>query len=158
MPITRKSFRFPAGKFRTPADHRKIIMARDKRDEALVTLACQQPKPKKSRKSRSERREKRKRGVRLAGYETYAQYLLSPEWKAVRARWMKSEFCRGEVCHTAGCRSLHALQLHHRTYARIGYEDMKDLVLVCQSCHYKIHALQKTGVSLKAATVKIVGY
>lgn len=163
MAITRKSFRFPMETFRTPSDHRKLLMARDDKDKALVTLACQQPnpKPKKKRKSRAERREKRKnriKGVRLAGYATYAQYLMSPEWKSVRSRWMASEFCMGDMCHTAGCRSLYALQLHHRTYARIGYEDMSDLVLVCQSCHHKIHVLQKTGVPLKEATVKIVGY
>lgn len=45
------------------------------------------------------------------------------------------------------------LQVHHRTYERIGNEGLDDLIVVCPRCHMKIHGIQgrrKTERTLKS--------
>jgi hypothetical protein len=37
------------------------------------------------------------------------------------------------------------LQLHHKTYKRVGAEYLRDLCMVCGECHKRIHDLENTG-------------
>lgn len=63
----------------------------------------------------------------------YNRYLESAAWRTLRAKVLERD---GRTC--AGCFSP-AEQVHHRTYARVGYEEMDDLISVCSDCHASIH-------------------
>jgi len=60
----------------------------------------------------------------------YAEYLQSDHWKAMREAALERA---GRKCQT--CAATHRLEVHHNTYARIGCEDMTDLVVLCRECH-----------------------
>lgn len=63
----------------------------------------------------------------------YAEYLNSTEWR-LRARAAKqlSDGC-------ALCMATTSLEVHHRTYARVGRELLTDLVVLCSRCHRRHH-------------------
>jgi 5-methylcytosine-specific restriction endonuclease McrA len=64
----------------------------------------------------------------------YQAYLCSNHWLVVRqARLYVDNYqCRK-------CGGVHQLQVHHKTYERLGEEDMADLVTLCRYCHRKEH-------------------
>jgi 5-methylcytosine-specific restriction endonuclease McrA len=66
--------------------------------------------------------------------ERYIDYLKSPEWKTTRLRALRTW---GDACQLCG--SKERIEVHHRTYARLTKEKMEDLMVVCHSCHEKIH-------------------
>gem|GEM_PF-4331542 len=39
------------------------------------------------------------------------------------------------------------LNLHHKTYERIGNEKIRDLVCLCQQCHHKLHEKEDMRVN-----------
>lgn len=61
----------------------------------------------------------------------YAKYLRSPEWRRTRAAALlhAGHCCSLDVTHTGD------LEVHHRTYDRLGAELPADLVVLCGSCH-----------------------
>lgn len=64
----------------------------------------------------------------------YQGYLESNMWKRKRA-WV---FDRSKgKCERCGKQ---AVQVHHKTYDRLGYEEPQDLMAVCMSCHGKEHS------------------
>lgn len=60
----------------------------------------------------------------------YQAYLQTPHWKAfankVRAFW---------DCRCAFCYSAEPLDVHHRTYDRLGHEELTDCIALCHKCH-----------------------
>ncbi len=64
----------------------------------------------------------------------YTEYLKSPWWRARRLAVIR---LRGERCERCGCR--YHLQLHHRTYERVGRERPEDVELLCRWCHQREH-------------------
>jgi len=69
-----------------------------------------------------------------AWHRAYDAYLASPQWRELRRKVLAR--CHG-VCE--GCGERPAVQIHHLTYARTGYEMLFDLAAVCLECHEKIH-------------------
>ena len=69
----------------------------------------------------------------------YREYLQSPEWKerAVLARQRAGYRC--QVCNAANVQ----LNVHHRTYERLGNEEDGDLTVLCQPCHQIFHENSK---------------
>lgn len=67
---------------------------------------------------------------------SYADYLLTPEWRAVRGRKLSMANHRCELCHDT-----ESLNVHHRVYGRRGRELLKDLVVLCRTCHQRHHDL-----------------
>jgi 5-methylcytosine-specific restriction endonuclease McrA len=67
----------------------------------------------------------------MADYQTY---LRSPEWKAKRARVLEFWDYKCVTCY-----SHLDLEVHHRTYARLGDELLTDLIVLCDRCHEKFH-------------------
>jgi hypothetical protein len=67
----------------------------------------------------------------------YRAVLRSRRWKRLRRRVYRRSGGRCERC----CRRhfLGGLQLHHRTYARLGRERMTDVELLCDECHKSEH-------------------
>lgn len=64
----------------------------------------------------------------------YRLYLRTPEWRRTRAAALvrADNSCSLDVTHTDN------LEVHHRTYERLGAELVTDLVVLCHSCH-KLH-------------------
>lgn len=69
-------------------------------------------------------------------YESYKEYLLSPEWKKIRKRILKRANYKCEICKVA-----RAYQVHHKTYKRIFKERDTDLIAICGTCHQDKHKL-----------------
>lgn len=67
----------------------------------------------------------------------YQKYLESDYWASVK---LDLYHIRGKRCEV--CFSTSSVQVHHKTYKRIGKEEPKDLILLCASCHKKAHKLQ----------------
>lgn len=71
--------------------------------------------------------------------DEYLAYLLEPHWREIRAVKLRaSEW----TCARCGYRRMpykwgmsRRLEVHHRTYARIGAEMPEDLEVLCEDCH-----------------------
>ena len=66
----------------------------------------------------------------------YDEYLKSEHWQVVRARYAEHH-PRSQSCTV--CRSKSRLNLHHRTYERVGQERYGDLCYLCETCHHEAH-------------------
>ncbi len=67
----------------------------------------------------------------------YAQYLLTPEWRALRKRKLAMVGSRCEFCN-----SPRSLNVHHRVYGPRGLELLKDLRVLCRACHQRHHSVR----------------
>lgn len=65
---------------------------------------------------------------------SYTEYLKSPYWRAIRRRAL---IRAGHLCQWCGSAQL--LQVHHRTYDRLGHEQPDDLTVLCDPCHSTHH-------------------
>jgi hypothetical protein len=65
----------------------------------------------------------------------YPLYLKTPEWRRTRAAALlrAGNACSLDMTHTDG------LEVHHRTYERLGAELVTDLAVLCHSCHQLHH-------------------
>lgn len=64
----------------------------------------------------------------------YAAYRRTPCWQAVR----RLALLRADhACQV--CASPEQLEVHHRTYARLGREQATDLLVLCRACHALFH-------------------
>lgn len=79
------------------------------------------------------------------GFASYSSYLKSSTWKKTKQKFFQSKFVmRLEgylVCSC--CKSSTKLNVHHKTYERLGKEKLTDLVLLCEECHNKTHEIEK---------------
>lgn len=64
----------------------------------------------------------------------YSQYMNTDHWK--QKCQQKLESCR-RACQI--CNGEDRLVVHHRTYERLGQEDLEDLTVLCRSCHGIFH-------------------
>lgn len=62
--------------------------------------------------------------------ERYERYLDSPEWRERRAVAIRKAGGRCQVCNGPD-----RLEVHHRTYERLGSEMEDDLTVLCHDCH-----------------------
>jgi hypothetical protein len=85
------------------------------------------------------RRSKRHRRLRHLGYASYAEYLRSPAWSDVKRRYRDSELPQECMCGET------TVQLHHKTYERVGEEPLTDLAPLCATCHALVHTLERRG-------------
>lgn len=67
-------------------------------------------------------------------FADYEAYLQSPEWRARREAALERF---GRRCAT--CNRPDRLEVHHRTYERLGGEHPSDLVVLCETCHGIFH-------------------
>jgi hypothetical protein len=66
----------------------------------------------------------------------YAQYLRTDWWLRFRADALRRA---GGACQLCGADGL--LEVHHKTYQRLGCERPEDVICVCPACHEVIHEL-----------------
>ena len=67
--------------------------------------------------------------------KTYTAYLHSKHWKKVRSIALQNA---GYKCQACSCKDT-ILDVHHNSYDRLGNEDPSDLIVLCRSCHSKVH-------------------
>ncbi len=60
----------------------------------------------------------------------YRKHLRSAKWRYLKARIINS---RGHWCERCGLG--YGLELHHKTYERLGDELITDVELLCDQCH-----------------------
>lgn len=63
----------------------------------------------------------------------YLTYINSPEWRT------KARSAKEQAGECALCTSTKNLEVHHRTYARLGHEPQSDLIVLCGRCHRRHH-------------------
>lgn len=59
------------------------------------------------------------------------EYLQSDHWKRTREAALQRADHRCQVCNS----SWETLDVHHRTYERVGHELPEDLLVLCRTCH-----------------------
>jgi hypothetical protein len=64
----------------------------------------------------------------------YDAYLRSAAWEIRRT--FALEYYGARCCL---CPATTSLQVHHRTYERIGAERLTDLIVLCRPCHARFH-------------------
>ena len=85
----------------------------------------------------------------------YNEYINSPQWRQVRERYFASNM--PQKCMGCGEAKKSGFHIHHATYKRLGMEYLRDLRLMCPSCHEKVHKKQKeTGMKLLSATNQFI--
>jgi len=83
--------------------------------------------------------------LKKLGYDSYSDYLKSEHWQSFRKRfyrdskivikqWKKYGYLVCDICQEEG-----RLNLHHKTYKRLGKERLGDVFMICNDCHKKIH-------------------
>ena len=88
-------------------------------DPILTQRAIRQPRVKRSEPSMD-----------------YKKYLRSKEWQDVRESLFK---VRGKKCEECG--SEEQINVHHKHYGSLYNEKLKDLQVLCRSCHRKTHKI-----------------
>jgi hypothetical protein len=73
--------------------------------------------------------------------ERYHEYLLSDDWKEIRANKLKEAGGRCQLCNKRG-----TMHVHHRTYDRVFHEQPRDLIALCGRCHRKFHNVSEEAV------------
>lgn len=87
--------------------------------------------------------------------EQYMKYLNSEDWRSTRDRFFASPSVE-HVCVVCGSERV---QLHHRTYERLGRERLTDLVPLCAEHHTEAHRIRSMRKRPKAtATAKQLAY
>jgi 5-methylcytosine-specific restriction endonuclease McrA len=86
------------------------------------------------------RSRKRTRRTLMTSRFDYAAYLQSEKWARKRAKALAQA---GNRC--ALCNGSVGLNVHHRTYQRIGNESQEDLIVLCRNCHERHHAIFDEG-------------
>jgi hypothetical protein len=72
-------------------------------------------------------------------YNTYAEYLRHPKFRAIRAEAMKRARW---ICQQ--CRKARATQVHHLKYPPWGeFDVIENIQPICYPCHCKIHGKEE---------------
>ncbi len=71
----------------------------------------------------------------------YAEYLQTPHWKRMRQDKVRAAGHRCQFCNRGSV----TLNVHHRTYERLGEEHDGDLTVLCQDCHHILHEHRRLG-------------
>ncbi len=70
-------------------------------------------------------------------YSDYQSYLKSSKWYALRLKVLTRDDYTCQHCHCEV--TSYTANIHHKTYARLGNEDLSDLITLCIPCHNKEH-------------------
>lgn len=76
----------------------------------------------------------------------YKDYLQTTHWREIRSRYWESKYKKCcEVCKKENLN----LDLHHKSYKRLGNEYLSDFILLCRNCHTGTHIVYKQPTSPK---------
>lgn len=71
----------------------------------------------------------------------YEEYLATPEWQQIR------DFMLEAYPHCQVCSKSEGLQVHHNWYSARGDETPRNLLILCDECHERIHADDESNVT-----------
>jgi hypothetical protein len=109
-----------------------------------------------------QREENRKNEIVRLQNLPYSEYLLTEHWKQFRQYALKRANFRCQLCNSGS-----QLNVHHRTYERIGCEDVSDVIVLCKNCHENHHDKIKSNQQMaedepptekQLSYLKILGY
>jgi 5-methylcytosine-specific restriction endonuclease McrA len=100
--------------------------------DALYKQSVQAPENKNTHRLTEEERQERAKRFRAMPYQ---EYLKTQYWGARRTMAIKRAKERCQVCNRENV----TLNVHHRTYERLGCELNSDLIVLCASCHETFH-------------------
>ena len=75
-------------------------------------------------------------GLNRLGFQSLEEYLRSDLWRETKRRYRSSDY--PQRCLICGSSDI---DLHHRSYARLGEEELFDLVPLCHRHHDQLHEL-----------------
>lgn len=81
-----------------------------------------------------------RRCLRELGCETYFDYLRTPHWRRLGRKYRASSLPQACICGETN------VELHHRTYERLGAEEISDLFPLCTKCHAMVHVFVRRGL------------
>ena len=73
----------------------------------------------------------------------YGEYLQTPHWQHKRDEKLWAVGYRCQLCNRASSEAV--LDVHHRTYERLGEERDEDLTVLCRTCHHRHHEHGRNG-------------
>jgi 5-methylcytosine-specific restriction endonuclease McrA len=80
----------------------------------------------------------------------YEQYLQTEHWQAMRRLALEAA-----DHHCLLCDADSNLDVHHRTYERLGMEQLRDLVVLCETCHARHHEVFERAALTAAESERI---
>lgn len=66
----------------------------------------------------------------------YSDHLQTLKWEELRQDVLERD---DFTCQSCG--DTYELQVHHKTYKRLGNEIMDDLITLCEHCHNQLHSI-----------------
>lgn len=69
----------------------------------------------------------------------YSDYLASDAWRSKRTYYLGRAMHRCQLCNKPGGPGGKGLEVHHRTYERVGQEIDADVIVLCGDCHGRHH-------------------
>lgn len=72
---------------------------------------------------------------------SYSRYRRSTHWRELRLKVLERDGYRCQGCKATAQQKV--LEVHHKTYRRVGRERMEDLITLCQRCHATEHEWAK---------------
>lgn len=87
---------------------------------------------------------------------TYRSFISSPSWRQSRAKLKELKAARYR-CRLCNAGKAAQLEVHHRTYARLGHERVSDLTALCRECHRLVtnHQRRKRYACRRPAVVNV---
>ncbi len=85
--------------------------------------------------------------------QDYDAYLKTEHWQKMRTLALDRALQRCQVCNSPD-----ALDVHHRTYDRLGHELPEDLTVLCGRCHTLFHKQAKPAPEAVAADAAVQEY
>lgn len=79
----------------------------------------------------------------MAPNPEYVEYLQSDAWYTFRRRVIRFRGNRCQNCGADGMTTI--LHVHHLNYERLGKERIKDVRLLCVTCHRRADRVRKRG-------------
>ena len=84
-------------------------------------------------------------------YIPYYAYIQSLSWKSKANERKKLSHYQCDICG-----SKKSLQIHHKTYKRLGRERMSDLACLCSKCHKRVHMMLNMIKFIKKNAIWII--
>ena len=118
---------------------RHVVTSRDKKNGRptpwINPVAGPAPRPEPPPRGKKQRGPKPNIKGQTRRWVDYNAYLKSKDWQRQRQAALSRAGRRCQVCNDYGL-----LDVHHRTYARLGCELAADLIVLCRSCHDLFHS------------------
>lgn len=81
----------------------------------------------------------KEKNIKQRSWKNYSEYLRTDHWQSQRKAALKRAEFRCQVCNSGDKQ----LDVHHRTYERLGVEIPADLIVLCNDCHTLFHKNSK---------------